>query len=240
MDAIILAGGKGTRLAPYSTVFPKPLVPLGNKPIIDIIIQQLDYYGFDRIIISLGYLGELIEAYYNATIKGRVRANIEFVRESEPLGTVGALSLVKNLTDPFIVINGDTLTTLNYKNLMEFHRVNQGLITVASNKKKVKIDSGVINLNSNMQIEKITEKPTMDYLVSIGVNVFQPEVLKYIPTGKRLDFPDLIQQLLQENQKIVGFVSEDYWLDLGTHADYGKAQEEFEVMKSKLLPGVYE
>lgn len=240
MDAVILAGGKGTRLAPYNTVFPKPLVPLGDRPILDIIVQQLDYYGFDRIIISLGYLGELIESYfksgYSSTLKN---AKIEFVREREPLGTVGSLALVSGLKKSFLVINGDTLTTLNYKKLMDFHKENKGLLTIATNKKKVNLQLGIMEANDKFEIQSFVEKPTMSYLVSMGIYIYEPEILKYIKPGESLDFPNIVWKMLEEKKRILGYPSEDYWLDLGTHSDYGKAQDEFENMKKELLPHLY-
>ncbi|MBM4032645.1 MAG: nucleotidyltransferase family protein [Planctomycetes bacterium] len=237
MIAVVLAGGKGTRLAPYNTIFPKPLVPLGDRPILDIVIHQLAYYGFERIVLSVGYLAELIEAYFRNGSPTVSNAKITFVRETEPLGTVGSLSLVPNLTESFLVMNGDILTTLNYAKLLQFHREHGGLLTIALNRRQVKVDLGVIEINKQFEVQSFLEKPTMNYLVSMGVYVYEPEVLKYIAPGKRLDFPEVVWQMLREGKKIVGYPSDDYWLDLGSHADYKKAQDEFEEMRDKFLPG---
>jgi len=236
MKTIILAGGKGTRLAPYNTIFPKPLVPLGDRAILDIIIQQLERFGFSDITISLGYLGELIEAYIRNGSPHVAKSNISFVREREPLGTVGALSLVPGLEETFMSINGDTLTTLDYGNIIEHHKKSDSIMTIAVNKKDVKIDFGVIETDKDGCLTKFTEKPHMQYKVGMGVYVYEPEVLKYIISGQRFDFPDLVCKILHDGKKISTYISDDYWLDLGTHSDYEKAQSEFELMKNKILP----
>jgi len=236
MRAVILAGGLGTRLAPYNTVFPKPLVPLGNRPILDIILHQLVHYGFDDIVLSVGYLAELILAYYHNGSPNVRNAKVTFVRETEPLGTVGSLALVPDLTSSFLVMNGDVMTTLDYGKLMQFHKEHGGELTIALNRRDVKIDLGLIEINDQYRVQSFLEKPTLKYLVSMGVYVYEPSVLEYVIPGKRLDFPDVVWQMLRDGRKIVGYPCEDYWLDLGSHADYAKAQDEFEEMKSRLLP----
>ncbi len=237
MKVIILAGGKGTRLAPYNTVFPKPLVPLGDRPILDIIIHQLAYFGFWDITISVGYLAELIEAYYANGAKNIKDIKIKFVREEIPLGTVGSLALVPNLNDSFLVINGDTLTDINYTDLIKFHKDNNALLTIALNKRNVKIDFGVVELNDNCELKSFIEKPTLQYLVGMGIYIYEPEVLQYIKPGEYLDFPNVVWQMLKDGKKVVGYPTDCYWLDLGSHADYQKAQNEFEGMREKLLIG---
>ncbi|MGC8490866.1 MAG: sugar phosphate nucleotidyltransferase [Syntrophobacteraceae bacterium] len=236
MKAVILAGGKGTRLAPYTTVFPKPLVPLGDRPILDIVIQQLSHYGFEDITLSLGYLAELIQAYFQNGSPNVDNAQIHFVREKEPLGTVGSLALVPGLDTSFLVMNGDIVTTLNYASLFQFHREHGGLVTIALNHRPVKIDLGVIELDNSYQIKSFLEKPTLNYLVSMGIYVYEPEALNYITPGDYLDFPDLIWKMLEDGKKIVGYPNDEYWLDLGSHMDYQKAQDEFEAMRDRLIP----
>lgn len=236
MKIVILAGGQGTRLAPYNTIFPKPMMPLGDRAILDIIIQQLEYHGFSDIIISLGYLGELIEAYIRNGSPHVLKANISFVREREPLGTVGALSLVSGLNETFMSINGDTLTTLDYRKLLDHHRESNSIMTIAVNKKDIKIDFGVIETDEHNFVVKFTEKPHIQYMVGMGIYVYEPEVLKYITPGKRFDFPELVWKLMDDGKKISTYRSNDYWLDLGTHTDYEKAQNEYELMKGRLLP----
>jgi NDP-mannose synthase len=236
MIAVILAGGKGTRLAPYNTIFPKPLVPLGERPILDIIMHQLTHYGFDRIVLSVGYLAELIEAYFTSGAPRPYKADITFVREKEPLGTVGALSLVKGLTEPFLVMNGDVLTTLNYAKLMEYHKAHGADLTIAMHRRKTPLDIGIMDVNERNELLRFQEKPTLEHLVSMGVYVYNPEILRYIQPGKHLDFPDVVWKMLDEDHRIVGYPSDDYWMDLGSHADYHKAQNAYEELKDKLLP----
>ena len=238
MKAVILAGGKGTRLAPYTTVFPKPLVPLGNQPILEIIIRQLVHHGFTDIVLSVGHLAELIQAYFqngNERVQG---TNITYVRERCPLGTVGALALVPDLDDSFLVMNGDVLTSLDYAKLMKSHRENGGLLTIAMHKRQVKIDLGLMEVNERFELQRFVEKPTLTHMVSMGVYIYEPEIVRYIQPGQYLDFPDLVQQLLRDKRKVVGHPSDDYWLDLGSHADYAKAVEEFEQRKGELLPNL--
>jgi NDP-mannose synthase len=236
MKVIILAGGKGTRLAPYTTVFPKPLVPLGDMPIIDILVRQLEHYGMNDIVISLGYLAELIQAYFSEDLmKGR-SAKLSFVRERSPLGTVGALGLVPDLKETFMTINGDTLTTLDYRKAVAHHKKSGAMLTIVMQQRDVKIQLGVVEYDSDLRIRKMIEKPTYSFSVGTGICVCEPEICRYIKPGEKLDFPDLVERMLQNNDKIVGFPCEDYWLDLGTHVDYERAQAEFESLRSKILP----
>ena len=236
MNAVILAGGKGTRLAPYNTVFPKPLVPLGDRPILDILIHQLSYYGFDRIILSLGYLAELIQAYFHDGSPHVENAEIHFVREDEPLGTVGSLKLISFQEEaPFLVINGDVLTTMDFGKLLAYHKKKGGELSIAMHRKKVKLDLGVMEVDEENILKSFQEKPELHSLVSMGVYVYELSALNYIKKGEYLDFPDLVQRMLQDGRKIVGYPSDDYWMDLGSHADYGKAQDEFESMRELLL-----
>jgi len=237
MKAVVLAGGKGTRLMPYTTVFPKPLVPLGDRPILDIVIHQLAHYGFSDITLSVGYLAELIQAYFRDGSPNVEKARIRFVKEHKPLGTVGSLSLVPNLDDSFLVMNGDILTTLDYAAFYKFHKEQGAPLTIALNKRPVKIELGVIEVNDKHEITNFLEKPTLNYLVSMGIYMYEPEVLEYIkPLGSYLDFPDVVWKMLADGKRIAGYSNEAYWLDLGSHADYLRAQDEFEVMKHLLIP----
>ena len=238
MKAVILAGGKGTRLAPYTTIFPKPMLPVGDRPILDIIIQQLVYYGFKEIILSVGYMSELIQAYYQNTSKLPKGINLSYVKEEYPLGTAGSLSLIPQQSEPFLLMNGDTLTTLDYRQLIEYHKLNKGLITIASHKRQVNIDFGVIYVDKNDVLINYDEKPAIDYLVSMGVYVLDPKVLESIPPHQRLDFPDIVKRFLEEGEKIQAFITEEYWLDIGRHDDYAMAVKEFEQRRHDFLPGV--
>jgi NDP-mannose synthase len=235
MNAVILAGGKGTRLAPYTTVFPKPMLPIGDKPILDVIIKQLAYYGFNEIILSVGYLAELMQAYFANCNGLPEHVKISYVREKKPLGTAGSLSLLKEQKEPFLVMNGDTLTTIDYRYLFDFHRKNDAKITIATHKRDVYIDFGVLHTDANGRLIDYDEKPTLNYLVSMGIYVLNPEVLELIPYNERLDFPDLAKQVMALDQKVQCFITDEYWLDIGRHDDYAKAVESFEKMKNALL-----
>lgn len=227
MIAVILAGGKGTRLKPYTTVFPKPLMPIDDKPILEIIIRQLKSQGLKDIIITVGYLGELIMNFFGDGSKFGV--NIKYSKEDQPLGTAGGLGSIKdNLTDTFLMINGDTLTTLNCTELIDYHNRNGSIATIALKRREVYIDFGTVVLDSTKSIIEYIEKPTINYLVSMGIYVFEPMVLKYITPGKYYDFPDLVNTLISNGETIKGFVYDGYWLDIGRPEDYEKANNEIE------------
>lgn len=233
MKAVILAGGKGTRLKPYTTVFPKPLMPIGDKPILEIIISQLRSHGLTDITITIGYLGELIMSFFGDGSQWGV--DIKYSKEDKPLGTAGGLKLIEaELKDTFLMVNGDTLTTLNFSELINYHKTNGAIATIALKKREVYIDFGIVELDSSNAIKGYTEKPTIYHLVSMGVYVFEPRVVDYIKPGEKLDFPDLVKTLISKHEKVNGFVFDGYWLDIGRPEDYEKANEEIEEL-SKLL-----
>ena len=225
MKAVILAGGKGTRLKPYTTVFPKPLMPVGERPIIEIIIRQLRAQNLNDIIITVGYLGELIMNFLGDGSK--LGVNITYSREEQQLGTAGGLDLIReHLQETFLMINGDTLTTLDFAPFIEYHRQNKAVVTLALKLRESYIDFGIIELDNKASITGYTEKPTIHHLVSMGVNVLEPAILEYVKSGEKLDFPDLIKTLLARDKAVKGFVFDGYWLDIGRPEDYEKANEE--------------
>jgi len=227
MKAVILAGGKGTRLRPYTTAFPKPLMPVGDKPILEIIVRQLKLHGIDEIIMAVGHLAELIMTFFGDGSKFGLK--IKYSREDKPLGTAGPLSLLKDeLTETFLVMNGDILTTLNYSDLIEYHKKNKAIATIALNKRDVYIDFGVVELDEDSNIADYIEKPTLHYLVSMGIYVFEPKVLKYIPNNKKFDFPDLVKRLISAGEKVKGYIYDGYWLDIGRPEDYERACNEID------------
>ena len=236
MKAVILAGGKGTRLAPYTTIFPKPLVPLGHRPILDIIIRQLAHYGFRKIILNVGYLSELITAYFQNASSHPPGIDLTYFKEHEPMGTAGALGMIPNLDETFLVMNGDILTSMDYSKLVAYHKDNGGILTIGMHRKQVKIDLGVIEAGEDNLLTGYIEKPVKEYRVSMGVYVYEPAALKYIEPGTYLDFPTLVLRLLDKGEKVAGYLCDDYWLDIGRQEDYLRAQEEFEQMKDIFLP----
>ena len=237
MKAVILAGGRGTRLAPYTTVFPKPMVPIGQRPILEIILRQLINAGFDEAILSVGYLAELIRAYFQNAHHRLPGLSLSYVSEEEPMGTAGSIRQIEGLDTTFLVMNGDVLTSLDYGELIRSHREKGGALTVAVHRRRVKIDFGVIETDAQGNIVGYVEKPETEHLVSMGVYVYEPRVLDYIEPNTHLDFPDLVLRLLENGEKVVGYPYEGYWLDIGRHDDYAKAQEEANVIWKQLLPG---
>jgi NDP-sugar pyrophosphorylase family protein len=232
MRAVILAGGKGTRLKPYTTVIPKPLMPVGDRPVLELIIRQLKHFGFTQITMAVGYLAELTEAYFGDGKKYGVQ--IDYSREDEPLGTIGPLALIQGLEETFLVMNGDVLTDLDYAQLVDFHRKNNSTATIATFNKKVAIDLGIVEMDPTFRLKKYVEKPTLEYRVSMGIYVFEPEILTFIESNGYLDFPDLVLALVEKGKKVMGFPIEGYWLDIGRQEDYDRAQGEFDALKEKL------
>jgi NDP-mannose synthase len=232
VQAVILAGGKGTRLLPFTNVFPKPLVPLGEKPILDTILRQLKHFGFTHVTLAVGYMAEMIQTYVNHG--ERYGLDITYSFEDEPLGTVGPLAQMPHLGESFLVMNGDVITDLDYSDLCQFHTQHKGLLTVGTYKKHFKIDLGIINHTANSCITDYIEKPVHTFQVSMGVYVFEREVLQYIEPHKYLDFPDLVKRLLANGRSVVSYPFDGYWLDIGNHSDYEKALEEFEQIKGNL------
>ena len=200
MKAVILAGGRGTRLAPYTTVLPKPLVPVGNIPILEVIIRQLIASGFDSATLTLGHLGELIRAYFAAQKTLSRQINLQFVDEEQPTGTAGSLRLIPDLPDTFLVMNGDVLTTLDYPSLINFHRESGAWLTIASHQKQVNLDLGVLQLQGGEVVGYI-EKPQYVYPVSMGIYVYDRRALEYIPPNQHFDLPELVLQLLAQKRR---------------------------------------
>jgi len=234
MKAVILAGGKGTRLAPYTTVFPKPLMPIDGMPILEVIVRQLAHFRIKEMIFTVSQQSEpLLSAYFGNGHRHGV--NIRYSREEKPLGTAGPLSLLSGLTESFLVMNGDILTTLDYHRLIQYHRRKKGVVTIAMSQKKVALELGVMECDPNARLTRYLEKPTLSYSVSMGIYVFEKEALEWIPRGKYLDFPELIQKLLKEQERVICYPSGDFWLDIGRHEDYEEAQKKFQRMRKKLL-----
>lgn len=233
MQAIILAGGKGTRLKPYTTIFPKPLVPIGGYPILEIIIRQLVRTGFDKITISTGYLAELIEAFFGNGERWGVA--IEYVREYTPLNTAGALKLVEKCEDNFLVMNGDVLTTLDYGKLFNLHIEKGFKATVATKSRESVIDFGVLKFDVQGLLQEYLEKPVYPFSVSMGIYVLSRDCKTFINQGESIGMPDLLLRMMKNGENVYCHKSDCYWLDIGRVDDYEKAQEEFEVRKKEFL-----
>jgi NDP-sugar pyrophosphorylase family protein len=237
MRAIVLAGGFGMRLRPYTAVLPKPLMPVGDRPVLDIIVRQLKNAGCERITLSTGYLAELIEVFFGDGLKYEVA--IDYFRESEPLGTVGSLGLIQDLREDFLVMNGDILTDLDYRQFFSDHLANDAVATIATRTREVEIPLGVPQFNNNGDETLITgfvEKPRITYSASMGVFCLSPRAVGYIDPGEHLHLPELLLRLVAAGEIVRARPSSDYWLDMGQHEDYEAAVAEFERMKHRLLP----
>jgi NDP-mannose synthase len=235
MLAVVMAGGRGTRLSPYTTVLPKPLMPLHDRPIIDVILRQLVAAGIDAISISVGHLGALIEAWVRSA--GYFDVPISFVYEDLPLGTAGALKLAAPEDESFIVLNGDILTTLLFPALVEAHVSSGAVATLAVNERRVDIEYGVVHRDSSLRLIGFEEKPAIRYTVSMGVYAFAARVVDYIETGERIDLPDLLIRMLDAGERVAVFPFEGYWRDIGNRDDYGAAIDDFSAAPERFIPG---
>jgi NDP-sugar pyrophosphorylase family protein len=235
MKAIILAGGKGSRLAPYTKVIPKPLMPIGDMPILEVLLHQLKRAGVDEIILTVGHMASLIRAFFQDG--KQLGLPIHYSYEETPLGTVGPLTQIAGLNETFLVMNGDVLTDLDFADLIAFHRKKQAVVTIAMYNRPVKIDLGVLQLCGLHEVVDYIEKPTYDFQVSMGIYVFEPAALKYIPPNSYYNFPTLILRLIEAGENIAGYPFQGYWQDLGRPDDYEQAIHDFETMRATFLKG---
>lgn len=227
LRAVILAGGRGTRLHPFTVNFPKPLVPLGDTPVVEVLIERLISFGVTDITLSLGHLAELMRAYFDRRHSLQARMKLSYIEEQEPTGTAGSLALVPNLGRTFLVMNGDLLTNLDFNALVAHHYANGSALTVAVHPKQVRIDLGVLEFDESFCITEYREKPKMDYFASMGIYVYEPLVTQYIQKGVYLDFPSLVMRLLEAGEKVTAYPTDCLWLDIGRPDDYARAQEIF-------------
>lgn len=238
MQAIILAGGKGTRLRPYTTVIPKPLMPVGEMPILEIILRQLKHAGVEEIILACGYMGQMFQAFFQDG--ARLGLRIDYSYEEKALGTAGPIAYsLERMKDDFLVMNGDLLTTLDYRKIYDAHRAAGAAATLGLYTREVKIDFGVVEADPNGDLARYSEKPTFNFDVSMGVNVFNPAAIRpFLKAGEYLDIPQLMTQLHDAGKRVHCFRSPCYWLDIGRIDDYQTANEIFESRKHEFLPGV--
>jgi NDP-mannose synthase len=234
MTAIILAGGKGTRLKPFTMTIPKPLLPLGDVPVLEIVIKQLAAAGFTRIVLCLGHMAPLFSAMLGDGSKWGVR--IDTLLEEEPLGTAGALRLINDPGESFLVMNGDLLTTIDFAALTNFHRSNKALATIAVNKRNVFIDYGVVVSDKSDRLSKYREKPTIHYAVSMGIYMLSKKALKLIPKKGRFDMPQLMLAAKEKENSVFCYKTDCYWQDIGRFDDYQAASEDFTREPARFLP----
>ncbi|HET7760232.1 MAG TPA: sugar phosphate nucleotidyltransferase [Gaiellaceae bacterium] len=224
---MILAGGLGTRLRPYTTILPKPLVPVGGRPILEHILLRLYACGVREVDLCVGHLGELIQVYFTQADALPDDLELRWHWEDEPLGTAGAMRIVPGLGGTFIAMNGDILTTLDFRELVAFHEQAGAALTVATHAKRVDVELGVIDTNGD-RITGFREKPQLHYEASMGIYVYDERALAHLPAEGPCQFPDLIQRLLAEGETIAAFRSDAEWFDIGTVPEHQRAVEAFE------------
>ncbi|MGM0502720.1 MAG: nucleotidyltransferase family protein [Bacillota bacterium] len=223
---VLMAGGLGTRLRPLTEDTPKPMLKVGNKPILEIIINQFKEYGYQNILISINYKSEKIEKYFGDGSEFGV--NIDYIREEKRLGTVGALKLAEDKLngEPFFLMNGDILTKVNFNSFMSFHKNNGFDLTLATRRHKYQLPYGVVDIDG-IEVNKLEEKPTYYHFINAGIYCLNPEMIKYIPENEFFDITDLINIVLEDNRKVGSFPIREYWIDIGQKEDYYQANEDW-------------
>lgn len=234
MRAVVMAGGRGTRMLPYTTVLPKPLLPVGDRPVLAILLEQLAAAGATRIDLCLGYLGELIRAYLAETPPAIGTTQLAFHTESEPLGTAGALHEIETLDEPFLSLNGDVLTSLSFAELMRAHRASGAALTVAAQTQETSIASGVLELDRD-RVTAYVEKPTLTHLVSLGIYALDPRALSHLPRG-RVDVPTLVDLLLAAGEHVHAHRFDGEWFDIGTISEHEAASRALAEEPERFLP----
>lgn len=235
MMAVILAGGKGTRLKPFTMTIPKPLLPLGDMPILEIVIHQLAAAGVNRIVLTLGHMAPIFTSFLGNG--ERLGVKIDYCYEETPLGTAGPLRLIEDLEENFLVMNGDVFTTLDYRALIAFHEENRAWGTIAASHREQKIDFGVVVIGQDEQLVEYIEKPSIPYEVSMGVNILSRQCLEFIPPQQKFDMPELMQTMKQAGQRVQCFRTTCYWQDIGRFDDYQQASADFVADPERFIPG---
>jgi len=231
--AIILAGGKGTRLRPYTWVLPKPLMPIGEQPILDIIIRQLIFHGFNHITLAVNHQAELIKAFFGDGEKWNIK--IDYSVEGTPLSTMGPLKLIHDLPDNFLIMNGDILTDLDFSTFYSNHEEKEDVFTISSYVREHINDYGVLETDENQKLSGFKEKPRTRFEVSMGIYMASNRILQFIPEGKSYGFDSLMIDLLKANDPATVKEHKGYWLDIGRPDDYHQAIEKLEKDKNFLI-----
>jgi dTDP-glucose pyrophosphorylase len=223
LSAMVMAGGYGIRLRPLTEDVPKPMLSVGNRPLMERIIEQLRASGIQRVSVATHYKPEVIAEHFGNG--DRFGVQINYVNEEQPLGTAGALGLMEAPQEPLLVINGDILTQLNFQAMLDFHQDHRADMTVAVRKYEFQVPYGVVE-TTGVRISRLVEKPSLDFFVNAGIYLLEPIVYRYIPNGRRFDMTDLIECLLAGERRVVSFPIREYWLDIGQYADYEQAQDD--------------
>ncbi len=231
--AVILAGGLGRRLYPYTAVLPKPLVPIGDRPILELLILQLRAAGIQHVTLATGHMAELVMAYFGTGEKYGIRIDYSF--EKKPLGTVGPLGVIQGLDETFLVLNGDVLTDIDFGRLVEQHRREGAVLTVATHRKSVKLSLGVIDTDLMGHVCGFREKPEFAVDVSMGIYAFEPAILERIPVEQEMGFDDLMGELLATRTVVATFPYEGVWFDIGIPEDYERAIDFYESNRHRFV-----
>lgn len=233
MRAVILAGGKGTRLRPYTIVLPKPLMPIGEYPILEVIVRQLSYFGFSHITLAVNHQAEIIMAFFGNGKKWGIK--IDYSLEDQPLSTMGPLRLIQDLPDNFLVMNGDILTDLDFKEFYKFHVEQRNMFTISAYKREVHSEYGVLEIDEAGRLAGFREKPVIRYDVSMGIYMVSRDVLPYIPEKRPYGFDHLMTDLIKTKNPAAVKKFDGYWLDIGRSEDYSQAIDEFEAFKGRFI-----
>lgn len=233
MRAVVLAGGKGTRLKPYTVVLPKPLMPIGEYPILEVVVRQLVHHGFSHITMAVNHQAEIFQAFFGNGEKWGV--NIDYSLEDRPLGTMGPLTLINDLPDDFLVMNGDILTDLDYREFYDFHVTHRNIFTISSFRREVRSEYGVLEIDGHGVLCGFREKPVTKYDVSMGIYMVSKRVLPHIPKNRAYGFDDLMLDLVARGCPPTVRKFEGYWLDIGRPDDYSQAIDEFEYRREQFL-----
>jgi NDP-sugar pyrophosphorylase family protein len=238
--AVILAGGLGSRLLPYTTVLPKPLLPVGDRAILDIVVHQLAAAGVGHMTISTGHLAHLVRAVFGDGSAYGVR--LDYAEEDEPLGTAGPMREIEGLDSTFLALNGDILTTLDIRELVRAHHEAGNALTIAGTRRTVRADYGVMLLDGDgdgptTRLHGYDEKPETSHVVSMGIYVVEPRAVEHVPAEGRFDIPDLVLALLAAGEPVGTLLHDGYWRDIGRHDDYEQAIADFEELRPRLFSG---
>lgn len=228
MKALVMAGGKGTRLYPYSATLPKPLMPIGDVPVLEILLRQLASAGVDEAVIAVNHLRHLIEAFFGDGSRFGIR--ISYSLEDQPLGTAGPIGqVIDDLSETFVVTNGDLLTTLDMRRMIETHAATRADVTIGAHRVELRSDFGVLDVDASMRMVEYREKPAYSHLVSMGFYVMQREAIRpFVGPNQPLSIPDLLRAMAAEGRDIRCFEDDCFWLDIGRPDDFARAQEEWQ------------
>ncbi len=234
MRAVILAGGRGTRLKPYTTSLPKPLMPIGGElPILEIVIQQLKRSGFNHITLAVNHMANIIMAFFGDGARWGLK--IDYSIEDRPLGTIGPLTLLEDLPENFLVMNGDVFTDLNYAEVFSHHLAKGNDITISTYRRGTRIDFGELEVDDNDRVVRFREKPTYNFNVGMGVNILSRRILKQIPKAAPYGFDNMVLDGLQNGLRIAAYFFDGLWLDIGRPEDYDAANEMWDSVRGRLL-----